>query len=252
MTIWLALFIVIIIASFILAYLSMKDYQETPAKHSGFGIFLIQNPLNFNNSLLKSLYQSSQKSNSVITLERLFKGSKSALIITGPKEILEKYSEILNLLELEDFTNVSEDYILAWEDGLKDVADRPITIPNIFQNVPELEVEEQFWWQVTLQTSLTKKHSIADFLAWLILAKKSPDLTFKCQIRAVLYSPNPDRRSELGQLEKIGEPQLVKIPRPITSAQILSNYKLRSIAPADPYLSDLTVDEVLQLLGKTN
>jgi hypothetical protein len=253
MTIWLALFIVIIIASFILAYLSMKDYQETPAKSSGFGIFLIQNPHNLSNATLKILNSEIYKSKGILTLERLFKGSKSALIITGPKDILEKYTNSLNLLELEDFTNVSPDHISAWEVGVKEDVKRPILIEDIFKDMPNFDVDEQFWWQLTLQPSFLESHTIKDFLAWLILAKKSPPLTFKCQIRAVLLAPDPSKRAMLAQkLESLSEEELIKIPRPTTSNQILSNYKLRSITPADPYILNLTVEEILLLLGKSN
>jgi hypothetical protein len=253
MTIWLALFIIIIITSFILAYLSMKDYQETPAKHSGFGIFLIQNPQTFNNAVLRSLYSDAQKRQAIITVERLFKGSKSALIITGNREILEKYTQILNLLELEDFTNLLEDYLVAWEIGLKEGTSRPIKIDDIFKDMPIFETNEQFWWQLTFHAPVFKKHTLIDFFSWLILGKKASATTFKCQIRAVLYSPDANRRAKFSEeLQRLGEPILTKIPRPITSSQMFHNYKMRSIFPADSYLLDLGVDEVLQLLGKSN
>jgi hypothetical protein len=254
MTIWLALFVLIIIASFILAYLSMKDYQETPAKSALFGIFLIQNPHHLNNAILNSQFHEISKIRSVVTLERLFKGSKSALVMTGPKDVLRKYSEILNLLELEDYTNIDESAAAAWEVGVKEDVPRPLLIDDLFKDFVQLRTDEQFWWQLTLQTSPIKKHSILDFLGWLILAKKSNTLTFHCQIRAVLYAPDPSRRQQLSErLENsLGDGKLIKIPRPVTSNQIFGNYKLRSITPADPHLLSLVAEEVLSLVGKSN
>lgn len=232
MTIWLALFIIILIISFILAYLSMKDFQEIP-KPSEFGIFLIQSPQEFKESILSLIYEDVFKNKEVITLERLFKGKKSALVITGSKRHLQKYQMSLNLLELEDFTRVDEASVSAWEVGILGDAKRPIKLENIFNDIPEFDVSEQFWWQLVLQASTTSD--------------------FKCQIRAVLLSPHEQRRKDLPEkLETLGKGELAKIFRGAPSSQILRNYKLRSIISVDPTLLNITSEEVLQLAGKTS
>lgn len=242
MTIWLAIFLIIIIASFILAYLSMRDFSEIPSIKK-FGIFLIQNPHALTKTVLDHIYSEIKKENQVLSLERLFKGEKSALVIFGPHDILSNYSNILNLLELEDYTNIDTGKVVIWEMGVKDKR-LNITSENIFEGLPKLNSDEQIWWQLVLQP---QQEGFTSFVHRIFLGKNSTGKKFRCQLRVVIYSGAAKKKAALNNLN-LGN--IVKIPRPQTSEQLFKNYVSRSINIADNFLMDLNSDEVLKLLGQ--
>lgn len=214
MILWLALFVLVVLISLILAFVSMRDYQEIPQKSSlEYGLFLIRHPFLVNSQFLESIHASLAEG-LIISLERLFKGKKHTLVIFGPKKILQSYQD-LSLLELEDYTKeVTAKDISAWEADFKKVKEEAEKEDSPFKNFPNLEDEDQFWWQVTLQ------------------ARKGQgvDGIFQTQIRAVVYCQDPQRRKELTQaLQNLASPQLVKIPQPFSSETILGFYQLRSM-----------------------
>lgn len=244
MIIWLVLFVIIIFISFILAYLSMRDYQEVPEKKLQYSTFLIQNPDNFKAEVLDNLHQLIKRGET-ISLERLFKGDKSALVIFGPKEILQQFSN-LNLLELEDYTAVKIEDLAAWELTLKNHQE---VVSYIFNQMPSLETQEQFWWQIVLQAN--SKNYLADLTDRLRgVQLTSEDKVYRAQIRAVLVAPSEQRRKKLKVLLENLSDNLIKIPRPFTSAQIFEFYTSRSFTPASFGVSILNSAQILTLLGK--
>lgn len=201
MIIWIILFLIILAISFVLAYLSMKEFPEIPSK-TKYGLYLIRNPELFTLEILE-LLKYSIASDELISLERLFRGSKSALVIFGPREKLKKLSS-LNLLELEDYTSVESEEVVAWEVGFKGGA-----LGNIFDSFPQLDPNEQFWFQVSLKP-------------------KKQD--FQVNLRAALTSPTEERRASLSLLfQNLSNGELVKLPKPLTSNQIFSQFKERAI-----------------------
>lgn len=236
MILWLALFLLIITISFILAYQSMRDFHENPKKTKiEYGLFLIRSPLNLTTDFLDFIHSKISKEG-LISLERLFKGKQSALVIFGPKDILISLNESLNLLELEDYTQVNEVNVSGWEVGIKNPPQfQKHEISNLFTNMPQLEDHEQFWWQIILRASVDKK----DF------TQKS----FQSQIRAVVFSPDQKRLQDLTkELENLGAANfLVKVPKPYTSGKIASFYQERSL-DYDKNNPFLTSKQILQLL----
>lgn len=210
MILWLILFLIIVGISFILAFWSMRDYQEIPQQSKAeYGLFLIRRTDNLNFEILDVFRRSMLDRGFIISMERLFKGKQAALAIFGPKKILEQYSQQLNLLELEDYAlNLVSENIIIWEVGVKGSTD------NIFKNLPELTHEDQFFWQV-------------------ILARAGDDLSFQTQIRAAVYSKDPLRRKALASmLQNLNIGELIKIPRPFSQEQMMNFYKLRSLDKA--------------------
>lgn len=207
MIIGLILFLLIIGISFILAFRSMKDYQEIPKDSKvEYGLFLIRQTASFGASILDSMGRLMLEAGLIISLERLFKGHQAALTIFGPKKILDKFKESLNLLELEDYTlELDNKDISVWEVGMKSASKL---------DLPELGNEDQFFWQVVLG------------------AKKVKDnLSFQTQIRAVVYCQDPQRRKVLVPMfENLQTGGLVKIPRPFSTEQMMAFYKLRSLS----------------------
>jgi len=221
MIIFLGLFLIIVAISFILAYRSMQDFQEVPSIGKN-GVYLIQNPVALTTDLISDIGNKAQ--GEVVSFERLFKGAQSALVIFGPKQVLESFAE-LNLLELEDYTGVPTPK-LAWEMGIKngglELTDSP------FSALPQFLTDEQLWWQLILQNQVS----------------------WQAQIRVVLVVNDPARQKELSSsLQKLA--QVVKVPKPLSSEQIYRQYTKRvlSVLSQKPLL--LTSEQILKLLGKS-
>jgi len=218
MIFYLLIFFIILSVSLVLAYLSMKNYQEIPDALKEYGIYLVKKPNFLTLQVLGMLLDLCQ--GKLLSFERLFKGNLQVLVIFGPKKILsERFSEILGLLELEDYTRVSGD-LIAWEVGRKETGE---FAGDIFKNFPALDEDEQFFWQVILNGN----HG---------------------QIRAVLFVQDIERKKILvSTLENIGGKLLHKIPKPFTSAQIFENYRKRIFIPSFGY--KLTKEEILRFTG---
>lgn len=204
MTLWFILFGLVVAVSFVLALRSMADFEENPQeKKDAYGLFLIRNPSALNLSLLDSIHEQILRKGLIISFERLIKGRESALVIFGPKEVLSHFANVLNLLELEDYTQNTHDQIFAWEMGFKN-PDKDV-IENSFESFPALEKDEQFWWQIVL------------------LAKKDrEDRYFESQIRVVVCG------KPASNLQNLNMGGLIKVPKPFTSLQILEFYRKRS------------------------
>lgn len=224
MIIWFVLFFIILSISFILAYFSMKDYQEVPSGESDYGVYLLRKPQFLTTQILSAILKLSK--GKIVSLERLFKGETSALVIFGPRNSLERhFGEILGLLELEDYTKVSGEF-MSWEFGKK----APLQNLTPFNNFPRLLPNEHFWWQIN------------------ILSNERESGNYSGQLRAVLISPDKERLDSLVSKfqESIGG-FLVKLPTPFTSSQILEFYRQRIISPANTIT--LKTEEVILLTG---
>lgn len=218
--IWLVFFFIIVAASFVLAYLSMKDFPDILSAKQG-GVFLIKKPQNLNATVLETIKNKFNKGQ-IISFERLFKGSQSALVVFGPRGLLELGD--LDLLELEDYCFVDSTNVTAWEATVR--GDPP---ENIFNEIPQLGINEQFWWQVTLR--VTKNN-------------------FQTEIRSVVCAEG-DRRQDLVTKFQDLNSKLIKLPKPLTSNQILISYQKRTIVPLSEDPLVLTGQQVLSLLGKS-
>lgn len=210
---WILLILLIISISFLLAYFSMRDFPHIPAESkTEYGLYLIRQTANFTPALLNSLGKTIASQNLLLSLERLFKGNQAALTIYAPKKILTPFISELNLLELEDYTlNLNSENTVVWEMGLKNSSDLRLKEGNIFENLPSLQPEDQFFWQVTLNAN--------------------PNFSFQTQIRAAVCSPDPIRKQTLASdLQNLSLAGLIKIPRPYANQQMLEFYKLRAFS----------------------
>lgn len=217
--IWLGLFLIILVSSFVLAYLSMKDYQEIP-RPSENSLYLIRNPAAFNEALIESLHAELVKTGSPISLERLFKGEKKAWVIFGPKKILQRF-EKLQLLELEDYTNVSKEQVTSFEMELR--KDQSFLLAPLSEN-------EQFWLQIILQPEKEKN--------------------FKAYFRVVIFVPDDRRRSKLSGTLKEGTGLLTYLPRPLSSDKIFSLYQLRAAPMLYSSSSEMGTSSLFKLTEK--
>lgn len=230
MILWLALFFLVIAISFVLAVLSMRDFQELPRSYKEYGLFLIRQPAQFSADILNLIHTQIAQEGLIISLERLFKGKKSTLVIFGPKKVLENFPQ-LDLLELEDYVGANQQDVSAWEVGVRSNKDiQPVK--GFFTNLPQLDVEEEFWWQITLQAKRDDQDK----------------RFFQSQIRAVIISSNLQRRQDISQnIQRLPLGRLIKIPKPFTKNQFLDFYQRRSLI-LDPHNPNLTPQEVLEVI----
>lgn len=215
MILWIALFILVVAISFVLALQSMRDYQEIPQHaQTEYGLFLIRQTGMFNASVLDSLRTLMLKKGLIISIERLFKGKQAALTIFGPKEILKKFSSQLDLLELEDYTlNLDGKEVHTWEVGVRE-AERvnPQLLNDIFKDLPMLSDQDQFFWQIILG------------------AKPDKEPFFQTQIRAAVYSKDPEQQKVLSLFQNLTLGELVKVPKPFGAEQMMSFFRQRSLS----------------------
>ncbi|MBI2330503.1 hypothetical protein HYU94_03855 [Candidatus Daviesbacteria bacterium] len=197
----------------------MKDFQEIPQKaKEEYGLFLIRHINGLDTAILDSILKQAGQDGSIVSIERLFKGNLTTLTIFGPKTVLTKFNDNLGLLELEDYVaNLDSKHISTWEIGMKDAAQfSPKDINNIFNSLPKLGKEDQFFWQVVLGRD-------------------------QSQIRAALYSQDAKKH-------KTWVPgKFTKVPRPFSAEQMMDFYKLRTVS-RDSKIPVLTPESIMQLL----
>jgi hypothetical protein len=100
--IWVAAFFIIILVSAVMAFRSMRDYEEFPENLSLNTVFFLGNPQAFTEQTLDKLHGLFLERKHLFSLERLIKGKEKALVLFGPKELAGFLPE-LNLVELEDY-----------------------------------------------------------------------------------------------------------------------------------------------------
>lgn len=246
MLIWIILFFIIIIASFILALRSMGNFQGQPlALKLKYSLFLIQNPTALTFEVLRNIHDEAAKNNTIISLEKLFKGKKTALIIFAPEELINKFSHILNLLELEDYSLKSIDNFKIWEIGCKNLS--PKLLGKDFSiNLPNLKEDEEFWWQIIL------KPKIGSFQC------REKNAHFQSVIRGILLTTDKAKEQEISEIlfAKSKELGFSILPQSLASNELLKFYQQR-ILPLSynkdlgeeslPYLSNEQVIALLSL-----
>lgn len=201
------LFLLIILISLLLTYLSMKDFEEGPEDFGpDNGLFLIrkQHPLTI--ELLDYIIKVLKKKSVIISLERLFKGGESALCLYGPKKAISKLTKALDLIELEDYTDAVD--IAIWQMGTKTLNHK--MTKSFFSDFPKLEDGEQVWFQMVLQPASRGEH-------------------FRCQIRGVIVSGDARRKKQLALVLQVPRNNLLKVPMPFSTLQMMDFYKKRSI-----------------------
>ncbi len=220
MILWILLFGLVVAISFVLAFKSMHDFQEIPAEGGEeYGLFLIRRLSQLNKQLLTSFHKELSTSTLFISFERLIKGTKAALVVYGPKKILAKYKQQLDLLELEDYTNVRPEQFAAWEVVVKH-AGKP--------GFPPVPAEDQIWWQ-------------------LILSTKEGNF-FHPHIRLAVVSNHPKRRDILkAKLADLSPDKFVKLPNTFSNTQLLDYYNKRGFRK-DAHNKNLNPDDVIRLL----
>lgn len=158
--IWIILFFIIILVSAVLAFRSMRDYEEFPDSIASNTLFYIANPQKFNEISLEKLHDFFLTRKQFFSLERLNKGQERALVIFGPGELPEILPE-LNLIEIEDYVSdagisagrldsdktVSVDDSLTWLLEPKSVSKKLLHVGNEIKEI-QLAQNQKFFMQI--------------------------------------------------------------------------------------------------------
>jgi hypothetical protein len=252
---WIIGILSISLTSLFLTLRSMKGYHEEPTHFkTEYTLYLVQNPHQLTQEVLSQLYKRVSSKGHLLAIEILQKGSKKAVVIYASRDIIQLALGVLNLIELEDYSNIkSLDEVSAWE-----VGSRKKGILNLdrFESIKHvgLQEEEQFWWQIVTQPlGLEFLDALDKFFIDLFnnlgIQKVKPDILpqsseelysqneFKVRvsIRAVVKTGDYKRRHELlSELAKVGDPAgLIKLPQRNSTAQVMKYYQSRSL-PRDP------------------
>lgn len=253
MLIWFVFFVLVVAISFVLAVSSMGDYQEHPLKSGQpYSLFLIQKPQAFRVDQLIKLHELTVGGGLLFSLEKLFKGSKKALIIFGPTTVLRSFAQILSLLELEDFSQklseeegFSKRQIASWEMGLKKTLATSPQFGKFWSETPPLLEDEQFWWQIVLSPLPSKSF-------WKKIRKKEKDKDtpkFQAAVRVVLQTGDKIRATQLQEeFLKIGsQAGLVMLPQAYSIPQMIKFYQDRTLPQGSSFLA-LDPEEILSLI----
>lgn len=230
MIFWVMLFILVVLISFFLAMQSMRNFREVPqAQEEDYGLFLIRKTINITLDLLDQLHTLILKEGFIVSFERLFKGSESTLVLFAPRRIAQNYLDLLDLIEIEDYTDVPKEGILGFEMGTKESNyNNNKNLQNFFVNFPKLEDTETIWWQL------------------IIMAKK--DRFFEIVPRVVIRGRDLIRAAEIEKkLHHLAGGFLIKIPKPYSIGQILQFYQQRNFGK-DMHNPTITSNEVLNLI----
>lgn len=230
MIFWVLLFILVVLISFFLAMQSMRNFREVPqAQEKDYGLFLIRKTINITTDFLDQLHTQILKEGFIVSFERLFKGSESTLVLFVPRKIAQNYLTSLDLIEIEDYTDVPKEDILGFEMGTKSSGNKNNkNLQNFFGNFPKLADDETVWWQLII---MAKKESFFEVCPRVIV--KGRDLIRAAEIE--------------NKLHHLAGGFLIKIPKPYSIGQILQFYKQRNIGK-DLHNPTFTSNEVLNLI----
>lgn len=220
------LFLLVILISGLLAYLSMKDFRQEPQDFSlDNSLFLIRKPHGLTIKLFDWLHLNCERDGVIIGLERLFKGGESALTLYGPKKILTPLVPSLDLIELEDYVR-EEINVPVWEIGVRNLKHNRVE-KSLFSDFPKLFQGEQVWYQIVLQ------------------AQKGKSKRFIAQIRVMVLISDANRKKEVSGVLQARQGLLIKIPQKFSSLQMMDFYRKRSMIGRDSL--KLTGEEIAKL-----
>lgn len=219
--IYIILFVLIIIISFFLAIHSMRDFQDLPDKNTSLGLYLIRRVDNLSIDTLNKLYEVCQNKQKkgiplIFSFEKVLKGEDLALLVFGPKEVLNNFNE-LELFEVEEYLKMDVKHIQAFELEKKseDIKNPLDSNSEIFKGL-KLDTLEYIIFQIVLSTDLSKIN------------------TFQVNIRSVVVSQEANKRVDLSKmlnsnLEKFAS--LKRVDNVRSSSIVFQALKNRAITP---------------------
>ena len=220
----------IVVVSFISAYLSMKDFQDFPEEKLGYSLFLIRNLSFFNKAFLDHLREKTLNHATLISFERLFKGKKTALVVYGPKTLLEQYADELALLELEDYHDkLSKKDLFCWE-----VTPMRGKREDIFASFLKvyLKDDEQILLQFVLEPLKIGKNFQVTGRVGVVAEDSSRRADIAKEVDNLLLTKASFRKKKTGR----------------KTIQVYDAFKKRALVPKEVSKSDLSSQEITEIM----
>lgn len=207
-----------------LAWWSMKDFQDSPNLKVDYGTFLLKHPQALNQDFFNRVHRlgldrgiKKRINPFIISLESLAKGTTRSLVIHGPREICRQFPQF-GLLELEDYTQkIPANKLLCFELTLK-------------KGLKTLNLQNQ-----TLELLKHFQLEESEYLFLQIVMVPVPGDSFQVSLRVVISAKDSNRRVELARkFEQLTSEQLnlSRSARRRNSLAIFQDFKTRSVIPA--------------------
>lgn len=243
--IWVIAFFIIILISSVLAYRSMRDYEEFPDSLSLNALFYIGNPQALTTQTLKKLYDLNIAKKQFFSLEKLIKGKEKARVIFGSRDLVTDFPE-LNLVELEDYLD-NESSLLSPD------ADKKV---NVNQALSWLIEPKNNSKKAILVTDELKNLSVEEnqkvFIQAVLMPAQKPDgEVFQATLRVMVVDQDPIKRVELAKsVDQIlkASTGLNKHQDAFPESRKFDSFKQRSLIPKEVAEFNLSAGEVLSLL----
>jgi hypothetical protein len=242
--IWIVAFFIIILVSAVLAFRSMKDYEEFPNNLSLNTVFFIGNPQNLTAQSLKKLHSLFIGRKQFFSLERLNKGKERALVIFGPRDLPEILSE-LNLVEIEDY--------LASQTVLS-VSDKLVNVNQTFTWLIEPKINNKKQLHVGIEIKDLQLGDRQKFFIQIICVPESHKgvENFQATLRVMVVDEDP--------MEKVALAKKIKTTLEIATGlnihednfpeqKKFESFKQRSLVPKEVTQFTLNEEEIYSLIS---
>ncbi len=244
--IWVIFFFIIILISSVLAYRSMRDYEEFPDSVSLNALFYIGNPSNINEETLKRIHSRFTQEKHFFSLERLVKGDEKAVVLFGERQMREQFPE-LSLVEIEDYVGevnllagdgndktVDVNQAISWLIEPKSDPKKLLTIGDEFRDL-KVGKDQKVFVQVILMPS-----------------ERAGETVFQATIRVMVADPDPVSRVALAKSTNdlvMRATGLKKHDDNFPEGKKFESFKQRSFIPKEVSEFTLTTQEVLDILS---
>ncbi len=233
--IWIALFFIIILISSVLAFRSMRDYEEFPESSSLNSVFFIGNTANFTVETLNKIHKFLLSEKQFFSLERLYRGKEKVLVIYGSRGLKDHLPE-LNLVELEDYIDgegVSVNQSLTW---LIEAKNNPKKTLHIGEGLKNLEIgkEQKFFIQIVCMSLTNQSESI-----------------FQATLRIMVIENDPSTRIQLAKKVDQAFTQatgLHKHEDDFPEIKKFESFKQRSLIPKESAFFPISTREIFDIL----
>lgn len=245
--IWIIIFFIIILISSVLAYRSMRDYEEFPEDLSLNSLFFVGNPAGLTEATLQKMHSLLEAGKHFFALEKLMKGKEKAIVLYGPKEVIQNFPE-LSLVELEDYLTgggnlgfdqnesktVNVNQVLSWLVEPKNNLKKLLHVDKGLVNLV-LDDSQKVFIQVVLMP-----------------LEKGGQKVFQSTLRVMVADNDPIKRVELAK--KVNQSfqeatGLIKREDAFPESKRFESFKQRSLIPKEVAEFYLTDQEILSLVS---
>lgn len=245
--IWIVLFFIIILISAVLAFRSMRGYEDFPEDGSVNSLFYIANFQNFTLGTLQKLHDFYSDRDDFFSLERLYKGKDKALAIYGSRDLTQLLPE-LNLVEIEDYL-AGEDELLSGQ-----LSDKKVSVNDSLTWVIEPKNSPKKALQIgqeIKQVELLERQKFFIQCVCMGLKNKSEPF-FQSTLRIMVADTDSMERVALAKKVEnafLASTGLNKFTDNFPEAKKFESFKLRSLVPKEVTPFSLSFEEVYNLLS---